>query len=145
MLFFILNLFLITALSFGQLGGLFTVAGIQVNLVLVCTIVFSIFEKDWFKRLLLIILASVILSFGPSLDFDTLSRIIILVVSVILLDVLRWERLINAALIIPIATILSDMQILNRGDIIFREIIWNLTAMALLVLVITLFERRLEG
>ena len=144
MFFFALNLFLVAILSFGQLNHFLAFWGIQTDLALVSIVVFSLFEKDWLRRVSLILLATLILSFEPSFGFNTFVIFVIFSISVFLLDALRWEPTFNTASTILISTALINVSALHAGAIAI-EVMLNLLFAALLALFMNLVVSKLKN
>lgn len=110
--------------------------GVKPDLTLVLILVFSIFNRSWIYRFVLIILGVSILKFYQGVDIDSLIFAVITLLSILLIDYLPWQNFVSYFLVIVLATV-----VLNASGfaplVALVESIYNLLLFSIIYLVVS--------
>ena len=102
MLQFIVSSFLVLIASLFQTTSLFLIGGVKPNLALVFIVAISNFEKSWIRRVILVLLAALILTFAPFATWIDIIFISAILFAVALLDYLPWQRIVNGVVVVSV-------------------------------------------
>ncbi len=138
MLQFIVSSFLVLIASLFQTTSLFLIGGVKPNLALVFIVAISNFEKSWIRRVILVLLAALILTFAPFATWIDIIFISATLFAVALLDYLPWQRIVNGIVVVSAATIILNLPGLNFG-IIALELIMNIILVSVFTLLLGIF------
>lgn len=119
------NTTLIILSSLLQLTDILSIAGIKPNLVLVFLIISAMTWDDWLKRLVLTLVGAVLMKFSPGTDIYNTLFIIASLIGMGIYDKLPWAKMINGAVVLFIATLITHILTLEIG-VMFGEIIYNI-------------------
>jgi hypothetical protein len=103
---------LVTSVALLQNTGILTFWGITINLVLIILLPLAFFIKDWRQYFLLVIIAGLLLSFQPSLDWSVISLMGILIIAHLIKDKLPWRPFFSILVLLIIATIVINLPLL---------------------------------
>lgn len=138
---FVLSLFLILFLGLIQLSGGVFINGLKPNLVLCFVIVASSFSRNWFERVMLVLVGAIVLKFHPGFSWDDILFIAVAFIGVLLVKYLRWQTGISIIMAVIVSTIL--LNIYNLSPALGIEIIMNLaTAIIMYAGLKTLYEAK---
>jgi len=135
MLIFSTSLFLVVSGALIQ-NSHFVLWGVKPNIVLTAIVAAAIFEKDWLRRSIVVLLGASLLALEPSFGFETLFALAIFFLALALVDFLPWQRLPNGLVAIAIASLAINLNGFQLG-VFTIELIYNLI---LFLLLFALFE-----
>ncbi len=112
------------------LAGLFQTAnidilGIKPDIILPAVLLAALANKDWWKRIILVLTAALVIQYYPGLDSGTILFIIAALAGIIAIDFIPTEHFINFLVAVVLGTL-----IINLANFIlaafFLELIYNL-------------------
>ena len=114
MLVFLTSLLVGPLLSLAQNSTAVSIYGVKPNLIMALLIAYALVEKDWWRRIAILLFSNIALMFGPTFNLQSVYWIAIMFLIVALLDYLPWNSAANtgASLIVGILLInLESLQI----------------------------------
>ncbi|MEX2054327.1 MAG: hypothetical protein WD883_02195 [Candidatus Colwellbacteria bacterium] len=124
MLIFSTSLALIVAGALVQ-NSHFALWGVKPNLVLVAIVALALFEKDWLRRTIAVLLGAALLVLEVAFGFDTIFSLGVFFIALALVDFLPWRPLLNGTVAISIATLIINLGGFQLG-VFALELIYNL-------------------
>jgi len=109
MLKFVFSALLVVIIALFQLTSYSFIGDIKPNLSLILILIFSLINKEWVLRLILIFAAALLLRFSVSFEMQNVLFIISSIVGMIIIDYLPWKPVLNIISAIIIATLLSNI------------------------------------
>jgi len=109
MLKFVFSALLVVIIALFQLTSYSFIGSIKPNLSLILILIFSLMNKEWVLRLILIFAAALLLRFSVSFETQNVLFIISSIVGMIIIDYLPWKPVLNIIFAIIIATLLSNI------------------------------------
>lgn len=109
---------------------------IKPNLILVMLIVLGIINPSWIRRAILILTAALILKFTPSAALFDLIFVGASFISVVMMDVLPWQRLISL-----LAAVAAGTIIINLDHLILLPLVYELMLNLLLAFILFALPR----
>ncbi len=76
---------------------------------LVAILIFSLINKEWVSRLILVFIAALLLRFSASFEAQNILFIASSIIGIIIVDYLPWKPVLNIIFAIIAATILSNI------------------------------------
>jgi len=126
MLRFIVSTILIFFGSLVQVTNIPLVNGVKPNISIVLLVVLSVFETDWIKRGVLVLIAATILTFDQFVSwFDAIFLLTALLV-IALPDVMPWKRFFNVLVSVSIGTLILNIALVFVFKIFLIELTANL-------------------
>lgn len=109
---------------------------IKPNLILVMLIVLGIINPSWIRRAILILTAALILKFTPGAALFDLIFVGASFISVVMMDVLPWQRLISL-----LAAVAAGTIIINLDHLILLPLVYELMLNLLLAFILFALPR----
>lgn len=109
---------------------------IKPNLILVMLIVLGIINPSWIRRAILILTAALILKFTPSAALFDLIFVGASFLSIVMMDVLPWQRLISL-----LAAVAAGTIIINLDHLILLPLVYELMLNLLLAFILFALPR----
>lgn len=110
MLVFIGSLALVVITAFIQMTNWLLIGAIvKPNLLLVVLVILATLNPGWIKRAILVLMAALIVKAGPGFVLPDLIFAAAALISIILLDVLPWQRTINTLIAASAGTLVVNL------------------------------------
>lgn len=120
---FVFSLALVWFFGLIQLSNQILILGIKPNLVLVLVIIAGSLSRNWFEKIILILVGAIAIKFHPEFSLDDILFIISAFAGITLVKYLRFQTPISLIIAVAVATILINIYSLNSSTII--EILMN--------------------
>ncbi|MBI2010788.1 MAG: hypothetical protein HYS89_00930 [Candidatus Colwellbacteria bacterium] len=134
MLIYIVNLIFVALAGLIQNTNLLVFEGVKPNLVLVLLLTLGFFYRNWFRRIIFILVGAFFLKFSPVIEVEDLFFITAVSAGLFFLDYLPWRKTISFTTVLVLATLILNL----RAFSLFRfsvELLMNLGFAALFLLI----------
>ena len=125
MLTFLTSLALSLVFSFLQINIFATLLGVRANFVLALVVAYALVEKDWLRRMGLIIFSVLMIIQTPTISLHSMLTLLVLVLIAALTDYLSWHATLTAFTFVLFGTIVFNLDSFGFG-VFFLELLYNL-------------------
>jgi hypothetical protein len=113
MLRFIFSALLVVIVTLFQLTSYSFIGIIKPNFPLILILIFSLVNKQWVERLILVFVSALLLRYSTSFELQNILFIASLMAGMIIIDYLPWKPVLNIIFAIIVATIISNISNLD--------------------------------
>ena len=125
MLTFLTSLALSLVFSFLQINIFATLLGVRANFILALVVAYALIEKDWLRRMGLIIFSVLMILQTPTISLHSMLTLLVLVLIAALTDYLSWHATLTAFTFVLFGTIVFNLDGFGFG-VFFLELLYNL-------------------